>query len=182
MVLAAGAGSRYSGPTHKLLAPLRGSTVVGLSIDAAVDSGAGEVVVITGCVDIGAVRPGVTVTPNPDWRSGQRSSVLLALDVARRHGVEAIVVGLGDQPFVGAASWRAVAASESPLAVATYGGRRANPVRIARDLWDDAARSMTEPDEGLRSFLGLHTGTLEEVPCEGSPDDIDSPEDLARWT
>jgi len=94
VVLAAGAGSRYSGPTHKLLAPLRGSTVVRLSIDAAVDSGVGEVVVITGCVDIGAVRPGVTVTPNPDWRSGQRSSVLLALDVARRHGVEAIVVGI----------------------------------------------------------------------------------------
>lgn len=182
VVLAAGAGSRYVGPTHKLLAPLRGSTVVGLSVAAAVEANVGDVVVIAGSIDLGDELPDATIEHNPDWRTGQRSSVLLAVDVARRRGAECVIIGLGDQPFVGADTWRALAASGAPIAVALHGGRRSNPVRIVRELWDEATRSMASPDEGLRSFLGLRPELVEEVPCEGSPDDIDFPEDLARWT
>ena len=48
VVLAAGAGSRYSGDTHKLEAVVRDRTVAEHSIVAAMASGVGDVIVITG--------------------------------------------------------------------------------------------------------------------------------------
>ena len=48
VVLAAGAGSRYSGDTHKLEAVIRDRTVAEHSIVAAMASGVGDVIVITG--------------------------------------------------------------------------------------------------------------------------------------
>lgn len=182
VVLAAGAGRRFVGETHKLLAPLRGARVIDRAVDAAVDAAVGDVVVVTGAVAVPSLPDGVRVVHNPDWASGQRSSAMLALDLAEGDGVEAVVIGLADQPFVGADGWRAVARSSAPLAVASYDGRRAPPVRIHRSLWDEARRTHGDPDEGLRSFIGLRTVSVEEVPCGGSPDDIDSPEDLLRWT
>ena len=52
-LLAAGAGTRFEGPTHKLLAPLRGRRVVDWAHEHAVDSGL-ELLVVTGAVaDLG---------------------------------------------------------------------------------------------------------------------------------
>jgi uncharacterized protein with von Willebrand factor type A (vWA) domain len=47
-----------------------------------------------------------------------------SLDALER--LAAVVVGLGDQPFVPASAWRAVADAPSPLAVAAYGEERRN--------------------------------------------------------
>jgi molybdenum cofactor cytidylyltransferase len=161
---------------HKLLATFRGRTVVSWALEHAVEAGLDVTLAVTGAADIsGAIPPRVVVVENPDWADGIATSLQLAVASARRLGLEAIVVGLGDQPLVPASAWRAVAASTSSIAVASYDGARRNPVRLARAMWDHLPRS---GDEGARVLMRRHPELVEEVPCEGDPVDIDTVEDL----
>lgn len=185
VVLAAGAGSRFEGPTHKLLASLNPTrdpddTVVGRAIAAARESAIGPVVVVIGAVDlpVGATHD-CQVVSNSRWADGQATSVRCGVDAARRLGADVIVVGLGDQPFVTAAAWRAVAEATTPIAVATYDGVRGNPVRLHESVW--SLLPMTG-DTGARDLIRLRPDLVSEVACAGSSADIDTQEDLESWT
>jgi CTP:molybdopterin cytidylyltransferase MocA len=182
VLLAAGAGSRFGGDVHKLEAIIDGVPVVARSCRAMCTAGLDEVLVVQGAVDLCLFLPEVPVLFNPDWETGQRSSLLVALEEARRRGVDAVVVGLADQPFVPASAWRAVADCPSPVAVAVYGGQRGNPVRLAASTWAPLAAEEGPADEGARSFIAHHPELVAEVACEGNPADIDTPEDLGPWT
>jgi CTP:molybdopterin cytidylyltransferase MocA len=180
VVLAAGAGTRFGGSGHKLLAEFRGRPLVWWALAAAAAAHLDEVAVIVGAVDLGAAVPeGVTVIENPDWASGQASSLQTAASWAMAGQHEAVVVGLGDQPLVPAAAWAAVAASPSPVAVATFDGERRPPVRLARSVW---SLLPTEGDEGARVLMKRRPELVREVACEGEPVDIDNEEDLSRWS
>ncbi len=177
VLLAAGAGSRYLGDTHKLLAPWRGRLVVCHALEAVLDAGFEEIIVVDGAVDLADVLPvgRVTLLHNPAWSLGQAGSLRLAISAAERAGHDAVVVGLGDQPLIPTDVWRAVAGSTAPLAVASYGGRRRNPVRLHRSLWPLLA---TEGDEGARSLMRSRPDLVTEVACDGDPADVDTVEDL----
>ena len=159
-------------------------TVVQRALAAAVAAGIGPVVVVTGRLtpaELGLGDGPVDTVHNADWASGQMSSVRAGLDVADRTGSSIAVVGLADQPGIEASAWRAVAdavTEATPIAVATYGGRRGNRVALDRSVWD---RLPTQGDEGARSLMRIHPELVREVPCMGSPDDIDTTEDLRRW-
>ncbi len=181
-VLAAGEGRRFAGESHKLLATLRGERIVRHALTAAVEADIGPVVVITGAVDITDLPPGVHVVHNEQWHSGQRSSVLAALAEGERRDVDAIVIGLADQPFIGSDAWRRVGSSDAPLAMAEFDGQPSPPVRFARELWHTFEELAGDPDEGLRSLVRLHPELVRRIACEGSPADIDTMEDLSQWT
>jgi CTP:molybdopterin cytidylyltransferase MocA len=181
VVLAAGGGSRYRGPTHKLLADLKGRPVVSWSVEAALGAALDETIVVTGAIDLAEVLPDqVTVLENPGWAEGLATSLAVGLDWCARQGHRAAVVGLGDQPLVTTSAWRTVAAADhAPIVVATYGGQRRNPVRLRQDVWPLLPSS---GDEGARTLMRSRPELVGEVACEGEPIDIDTWEDLERWS
>jgi molybdenum cofactor cytidylyltransferase len=181
VVLAAGAGSRFAGPHHKLATELDGVPLLTRVVRVVLDAAVGAVVLVTGAHEPelpAEVAARISTVPNPDWQLGQITSVRTGIDAARRLGADAVVIGLGDQPFVSPEAWRAVAASSSPIAVATYDGQRGHPVRLHASVWPLLP---TRGDEGARAVIRLRPDLVEAVPCPGSADDIDTLEDLQRW-
>jgi molybdenum cofactor cytidylyltransferase len=181
VLLAAGEGARYAasgGGGHKLLAAFRGRPLVRWAVDAAVAAGIGPVWVVTGAADL-PVGDGVDVLANPRWGEGMATSLQVAVAQARTEGIDAIVVGLADQPLVTAEAWRRVAASPSPIARASYDGMPGHPVRLAAEVWPDLP---TTGDQGARSLLRCHPELVEDVACPGHPADVDTREDVQRWS
>ena len=180
VLLAAGEGSRFAGDTHKLRALLRGRPVLCHAIDAVVEAGL-DLFVVTGAVDVADLLPDTAVVvPNPDWARGQATSVWAGIDAARAAGHDAVVVGLGDQPFLTAEAWRAVASSDAPMTVATYDGVPGHPVRLAAEVWDLLPEV---GDEVGRVVRRTRPDLVREIPCpRGDASDIDTLEDLHRWS
>jgi molybdenum cofactor cytidylyltransferase len=184
-VLAAGAGVRFArsgGRDPKARAELHGEPLVARAVRAALGAGLDEVVVVQGSIDLSDLLPdGVVLLPNPDWSDGIATSLAVAVRHAKDHHHDALVVGLADQPGVTSAAWRAVAAAppEPPIAVATYQGQRANPVRLGREVWPLLPES---GDAGARVLLRDRPDLVREVPCTGAPWDVDTVEDLDRWS
>ena len=155
------------------MAPFRGRRVVDWAHAGAAASGL-PVVVVTGAVpDLGL--PGQVL--NPRWAEGMATS--LQAGIAAAGDADAVVVGLGDQPLVEAEAWRLVAAAEAPIAIATYGGERGNPVRLAREIW---AMLPSTGDVGARKLAREREDLVVEVACPGNPADIDRVEDLDAWS
>jgi CTP:molybdopterin cytidylyltransferase MocA len=182
VLLAAGSGTRFSGPQHKLLSHIDGQTIISRSLTAMTGSGLDGFIVVSGALEISQHISDVEVVHNPDWKTGQRSSVITAMKFARAHGYDAIVVGLADQPFLTSQAWINVASSTSAIAVATYNGTRGNPVRLHSSVWDTFEDLEADPDAGARSLIHLHPELVREVACEGNSADIDTTEDLDTWT
>jgi CTP:molybdopterin cytidylyltransferase MocA len=185
VVLAAGAGSRFAasgGAGPKPLAVVGGSALVDRALAAAGSAGFDDVVLVDGRTELSdRGGSGITVLHNAAWADGIATSLQVAVAHARSRGHDAIVVGLADQPGVTTDAWRAVAAApaEPPIAVATYAGRRGNPVRLPAAVWDLLP---TTGDEGARTLMRGRPDLVREVPCTGEPWDVDTVEDLERWS
>jgi nicotine blue oxidoreductase len=179
ILLAAGEGTRLGGP--KALVEVAGIRLVDRGVALLRDGGTAPVVVVTGAVDVAPL--GVITVHNPDWRSGMGSSLAAGLGALPRT-CAAAVIALVDQPLVGPAAVRRLVAAYqdgATIAVASYDGKLRNPVLLARDEWAGVL-ALATGDVGARPYLHAHPDRVTAVECGdiGRPDDVDTPEDLAR--
>ena len=183
ILLAAGGGTRFGGNGHKLIALISQRPVCSWSLKHLLEAKFENVVVVTGAVELHSAleiedvngSDNVQIVHNPLWQSGLASSLQCGINVARELGAQAVVVGLADQPAIPATAWLQVAASNSPLAVATYDGVRGNPVRLHAELWQLLPET---GDDGARMLFKSHRDLIEEIPCLGSAQDVDTIADL----
>ena len=175
-VLAAGAGERMGGPKAELI--VDGARLLDRAIALARDAGCAPVYAV---VRHDTAVAGATAIVNPDPDRGMRSSLMLAVEAAG--DAAALAVVLVDMPGIPASAVAAVVAAWSPgrIAIARYPGGRGHPTVMSPDMWR-AALAAAGPDEGARAFLASRPELVDEVDVPGDPADLDTPDDLARWS
>lgn len=185
LLLAAGAGRRMGGP--KALVELAGEPLVRRALRALQDGGCDPVLVVLGAA-ADAVRavlpPDVHAVDARGWQEGMGASLragLAALD-ALQPVPAAALVHLVDLPGITAAAIARLVAASTPdvLARATYGGRPAHPVLLGRAHWA-GVRDTAVGDAGARGYLAAHPVQPVECGDLAEPDDVDTPEQLARF-
>jgi len=179
VLLAAGEGRRLGNP--KALVELGGVRLIDRGVALLREGGTAPVVAVLGAAVVELL--GVITVHNPDWRTGMGSSLAAGLGSVPV-SAEAAVVALVDQPLVGSGSVRRLIAAYragARVAVAAYHGQPRNPVLLAREHWS-AAIALAAGDVGARPFLRAHPDLVTLVECAdtGRPDDVDTPDDLAR--
>jgi molybdenum cofactor cytidylyltransferase len=185
-VLAAGRGARLGGDAAKPLVEWQGRPLVRWAVDAAVGSGLTPVVVVVGyrADEVRAAvgrYSGLLIAQNEEWEEGIASSLRAALRaLTPLRDVEAVCVGLADQPRVGSEAYRRLAQhpGTNPITEARYDGRPGNPVKLARSLWPQAME--LRGDVGARALMRGAVVDLVECGDTGSAADVDTPEDLER--
>lgn len=183
LLLAAGAGRRMGGP--KALVLLDGRALVLRAVDVLRAAGCAPVVVVVGAAadEVRALLPAdVEAVEAEGWADGMGASLRAGL-AALGADVDAAIVHLVDLPGVTAAAVARLSAagtSRATLARAAYGGRPGHPVLLGRDHWPAVCESATG-DAGARGYLaGNPDVVLVECGDVAEPDDVDTPEQLAR--
>lgn len=186
LVLAAGGGRRLGGP--KALLRRDGALLVEHAVRTVREAGCDPVLVVLGAaaeqVRAAAALPGSTVVVNPAWATGLGSSLRAGLAAAERTGAEAVLVVPVDMPGITVEAVRRVAAQPRPdvLACGTFDGRRSYPMLLGRAHWAGVA-TLAAADVGARPYLLARAAQVSDVACDqvAEPDDVDTPEDAARW-
>jgi molybdenum cofactor cytidylyltransferase len=186
ILLAAGRGTRF-GKEPKLLARFGGKALVRHVAEAAVQSTADPVIVITGhrAEDVQAELTGlpVQIVYNPLFADGLSTSLKAGFSALPPEARAAIVL-LGDMPFVRSelidaliAGWQG--RGEPAALVPVLNGQRGNPVVLSRAL--QTAIKGLSGDVGAGSVLRERSDVL-EWPTEDTAiiHDIDTREEFAK--
>jgi len=181
-VLAAGRGTRLGGDASKPLLQWRGRPLVAWALDAAVASALSPVLLVVGYrgdeVRAAVADREVEIVENSEWEEGIASSLRAVLTaLTPTTAVDAVCVGLADQPLVSLEAYRAVAATDGELVIPTYDGQPGNPVKLARSLWSEALE--LRGDVGARA-LARDRAVRIDCTGTGSAADVDTLEDLER--
>ena len=121
---------------------------------------------------------------NPDYESGQLSSLLAGLRVVDRPGIVAALVTLVDVPLVSSVTVRAVVdrylQTHAPIVRPVRGEQHGHPVLIDRSLFDAIRRA--DPTSGAKAVVRAHASTAGdvEVDDEGAFLDIDTVDQYQR--
>jgi molybdenum cofactor cytidylyltransferase len=175
IVTAAGSAERFGG--KKLLTPIDGEPLLDHTIDALLEGGVAEVIVVVGRDARAELERDVE---NPDPSRGMFSSIQEG--VAQAHG-DAILVMPGDMPFVSPESVRAViAAYERKPAIVSprYRGKRGHPVALPASLRDEirSADSRATLHDVIHAHVDMRVDI--DVDDRGVIRDVDRREDLER--
>jgi CTP:molybdopterin cytidylyltransferase MocA len=182
LVLAAGAGTRFGGPV-KQLAPLHGRPLLEHAVAAMLAVPAVDpVLVVLGHAADEILRTAelgeAEVVVCDEWARGQSASLRCGL--AALAGADAIVVTLGDQPFITPqVIAEALEQLEGHDAVrAVYGGTPGHPVVLGPRVVGAAGE--LAGDQGFRDLLSRFRVKRWEAGHLASAADVDTQEELSR--
>jgi molybdenum cofactor cytidylyltransferase len=185
IVLAAGRGSRFEGPQHKLVQPLGGVSVLGQTIRNAIESRMPVVVVTTAPLAAEAAgwvaRRDMVVLPEVGSAGAGPLGMgySIAAGVAARSDAGGWLVLPGDMPLVRPDTLVAVAAAldQHTVVFAQHKGRRGHPVGFAAELYSDLMQ--LTGDEGARRVMARYPSVGLELDDAGVLMDVDTQSDLA---
>lgn len=186
IVLAAGRGSRFRGPGHKLAQALAHTDVLGTTLRHAVASHLPVVVVTTADLAELAARHvasrDIVVLPSVDSAAGVPLGMgySIAAGVAARAHAPGWLVLPGDMPLVQTSTLIAVAAqlADHPVAYAQHRGRRGHPVGFAAELYSELV--VLAGDDGAGRLLARYPSHAVEVDDPGVMIDVDTEADLQQ--
>jgi molybdenum cofactor cytidylyltransferase len=128
--------------------------------------------------------PDDSVVLNPDWESGQLSSIQAAIRTLPPRGLDGLILCLIDHPLISAtlvaALIQAFDASRKPIVLPTYKGKRGHPVIFASSLFEELLNA--SPEKGARQVVWAHAKEIAEVPTdeEGVILNLNDPDALRR--
>ncbi|HSN33102.1 MAG TPA: nucleotidyltransferase family protein [Ideonella sp.] len=186
VVLAAGSGSRFAGPSHKLGQRLGDTSVLGRVLRQALASQLPVVVVTTEMFAAEArahlAARDVVVVPQTGTPSALPLGMgySIAAGVSARPNASGWLVLPGDMPLVQPRSLVAVgqALEHHPVAFAQYRGRRGHPVGFGAELYSELVA--LSGDTGARRLLARYPSHAVEVDDPGVLIDIDTEADLQQ--
>lgn len=185
-VLAAGESSRMGSP--KPLLEIDGETFIARVLSTLRSARIGTIKVVLGH-DAGRIMREARLSSdevvfNPDYRRGQLSSLIAAIEALQGAAVDGLLVCLVDHPLI---SQRTVDSliesfysSGKLIIIPTYRGRRGHPVLFSSELFPELR--FAPLSEGARYVVRKNRDhVLElEVDDQGILVDIDTPEDYRR--
>jgi molybdenum cofactor cytidylyltransferase len=180
VVLAAGEGSRFQGPAHKLQQRLGSLSVLGSTLRNAIESHLPVVVVTTDPLAGEAARwvasRDIVVLPRETAQRGMGHSI--AAGVAARADAPGWLLLPADMPLVRPATLLAVAAAlqHHAVAYAQHHGRRGHPVGFAAELYSELM--MLSGDIGARRIVARFPAVGVDVDDPGALLDVDTEADL----
>jgi len=179
LVLAAGGSKRLGRP--KQLLPFGSATLLDHVLDVARVCPFDQLLCVVGGGADGVLQTvdfgGVQVVENPAFGKGCSSSIAAALGAVDAHS-EVLVLMLGDQPGVGAATVEALLSGrgDAPLAACSYADGRGHPLAFARSMFGEL--SEMHGDKAVWKLLDSHGAEVVDVPIDGAiPRDVDTWED-----
>jgi len=183
MVLAAGRSSRLGRP--KQLLTFRGRSMIGHTVDTALESGIGPVCVVTGAFAerLGAALSGsdALVLFNEDWEEGMASSIRKAVSAIAtiKPMPDGILFMVCDQPFVNVQLLRELisrqAAMGSAITACSYDGTNGTPALYHRSIFRELAA--LKGDRGAKNIIQRHLQETELIPFPQGGLDIDTESD-----
>lgn len=193
VLLAAGLGSRFEGG-NKLLArvhprsgegaPTERQPIVRLAAQRLAAAPVDDAVAVLGH-EASRVREAldpvaIHTVENPDYESGQASSVALGVDWARKRDADVVLFALGDMPWIEPATYRRIIGywekSDASIVVPEYDGTRGNPVLFDASHFD--ALAGVSGDVGGRELIARNPVGKVVVEDPAIHHDVDSEADL----
>jgi molybdenum cofactor cytidylyltransferase len=189
ILLAAGESTRFGEP--KQLLTLSGRFLIEWALAAALGSNLDHVVLVLGCeherirrcLGTSTAHPKCEILVNPDYCSGQSTSLQAGL-LRVRHDFPSAMFLLGDQPLVDADLINLLlqrsAESEKPICVPTHRGIRGNPTLFGSLFYPEILK--LTGDKGGRDIIAVHPAQVlaVEIPDPLVFLDIDRREDVAK--
>ncbi|MDG1026818.1 MAG: nucleotidyltransferase family protein [Gammaproteobacteria bacterium] len=182
IVLAAGFSKRFG--DSKLLAQLHnGNTVVQQTLERIAEVFPHRIVVTRPELmpQLLPLAPGTSFLAFE--HAGQGMGATLAFAAQHIGDWRACLVCLGDMPFIEASTYRLIAeqVEEDSIVIPVLDSKTGNPVAFGSAYFDELVK--LEGDTGGRKLTTLHQNAVRELSVDdpGVLQDIDTPEDLARY-